>query len=187
MIRLTTHKRFELFKAEPECGKKEKMLLKFNQTWTKINQIRAKIANNPRMDPTDYNLPSEYIYSQQPFGSFFYKLYDQMDYTAAQNTCTQFGSVLPVPRSAEENEYFGTFTQEHNTHIWLGIDDIVNEGEFVDSDGLPISFQNWNTDQPSNSFGNENAVVLSKHSDEFKWNDVSADSTNAAALCVFYL
>ena len=77
--------------------------------------------------------------------------------------------------------------QEHDKHIWLGINDIVNEGEFVDNDGLPISFQNWNTDQPSNSFGNENAVILSKHSDEFKWNDVSADNTNPIALCVFNL
>merc|ERR1712131_224611 len=29
----------------PGCGKKDKMMLKFNQTWTKINQIRTAIAN----------------------------------------------------------------------------------------------------------------------------------------------
>ena len=189
MIRLTAHKRFELLKAEPECGKKEKMLFKFNQTWTKINQIRAKIANNPRMDPTDYNLPSDYIYSHQPFGSFFYKLYDKMDYTAAKNTCEQLGAVLPVPRSTEENEYFGTIGRNHDKHIWLGINDIVNEGEFVDNDGLPISFQNWNTGQPDN-VGNEDAVELQSsedHSIGFKWNDIRESSGNAAPLCVFYL
>ena len=71
-------------------------MLKFTQTWTKINEIRAKIADNPRMHPADYNLPWDYIYSQQPFGSFFYKLYDEMDYTAAQNTCKQFGAVLQI-------------------------------------------------------------------------------------------
>ena len=165
-------------------------MLKFSQTWSKINEIRAKIAENPRMHPADYNLPWDYVYSQQPFGSFFYKLYDKMDYTAAQNTCKQFGAVLPVPRSMEENEYFGMLGREHDKHIWLGINDIVNEGDFVDNDGLPISFQHWNNGQPSNSFGNENVVELQSsedHSIGFKWNDIRESNTNAAALCVFYV
>ena len=64
-----------------------------------------------------------------------------MDYTAAQNTCKQFGAVLPVEEneyfvSMEENEYFGMLSREHDKHIWLGISDIVNEGQFVDNDGL---------------------------------------------------
>ena len=178
------------FKAEQDCGKKEKMMLKFNQTWTKINRIRAKIANDHiSMDPASHNLPSDYIYSHQPFGTFFYKVYDKMDYTSAQNTCKQDGAVLPVPRSIEENEYFGTLGRNHEKHIWLGINDIVNEGEFVDNDGVPISFTNWNTNQPDN-IGDEDAVELqsaAEHSIDFKWNDIRESSSNAAALCVFYL
>lgn len=168
-------------------------MLKFSQTWSKINEIRAKIVNNPRMHPSDYNLPSDYIYSQKPFGSFFYKVYDKMDYTAAQNTCKQFGAVLPVPRSTEENEYFGSLGHAHNSagiHVWLGINDIANEGEFVDNDGLPISFSNWNTGVPDNTNGDEHAVAMSitdVPSVDLKWNDIRETFTNAAPICVFYL
>ena len=140
-------------------------------------------------DPASYNLPSDYIYSEQPFGTFFYKLYDKMDYTSAQNTCTQDGAVLLVPRSIEENEFFGMLGRENNKHIWLGINDIVDEGQFVDNDGIPISFQHWNTGQPDN-VGDEDAVELQSSEDHaigFKWNDIRESSTNAAPLCVFYL
>ena len=139
------------------------------------------------MDPTSYNLPSDYIYSDQPFGILFFKLYGGMNYLSAQNICKEDGAALPVPKSMEENKYFGSIGRNHSKHIWLGINDIANEGEFVDNDGVPITFQNWNTGQPSNSH-NEDAVELqSVQTDDFKWNDLGIKNDKPAPLCVFFL
>ena len=141
------------------------------------------------MDPTSYNLPPDYIYSDQPFGILFFKLYDGMNYLSAQKKCKQDGAALPVPKSMEENEYFGNLGRNQGKHIWLGINDIANEGEFVDNDGQAITFQNWNTGNPGNSGpdSNEDAVELQAvQSDDFKWNDLSINNDKPSALCVFF-
>ena len=57
----------------------------------------------------------------------------------------------------------------------------------------PISFQHWGAGQPCNSLGNEHVVELQSSEDhlgrpiDFKWNDIRESSTDAAALCVFYV
>ena len=84
-----------------------------------------------------------------------------MDWLAAKKTCESDGAKLPVPRSIEENNFFGKLAREKNRYIWLGINDITKDGEFVDLDGIPISFQNWNKGEPNNYMGkDEDAVVL---------------------------
>ena len=110
-----------------------------------------------------------------------------MDYLSAQNKCKQDGAALPVPKSMEENEYFGKLGRNRNTHIWLGINDIANEGEFVDNDGLPITFENWNTGQPSNSRNEDAVEIQSVQSTDFKWNDLGANNNKPSPLCVLFL
>ena len=139
-------------------------------------------------DPTVYNLPKDYIYSHQTFGTFFYKFYDNMDWWSAKNICDQHGAVLPVPKSFEENEYFATLGLQNgqNRHIWLDINDISNEGVFVDHDGKPITFTNWMSGEPNNA-GDEDAVYIPrfKH-DNLQWNDLGTHHDFPYALCVFY-
>ena len=63
-------------------------------------------------------------------------------------------------------------------HIWLGIDDIANENDWVASDGSTLSYFNWGTvggvDQPDN-LNNEDVVhILSSTFPDGtpgKWND----------------
>ena len=106
-----------------------------------------------------------------------------MDWNSAKSTCEQDGAALLVPKSIEENNFFAFV--EHsglNVKIWLGINDIDTEGEFVDSKGNPITFQNWNVGEPNN-FRDEDAVEILSHNG--KWNDDSVND-QAIALCVFY-
>lgn len=44
---------------------------------------------------------------------------------------------------------------------YIGVNDIVNEGEFVwISSGQNATYLNWGPDQPNNRWGNENCVVI---------------------------
>jgi len=139
-------------------------------------------------DPTLYNLPDDYIYSDQTFGTFFFKFYENMDWYSAKKTCEEHGAKLPVPRSIEENSYFATLGQKNgqNRHIWLGINDIAEENRFVDNDDEPISFFNWMSGEPNNA-GNEDAVYIPRFQpNNEKWNDLGTQHDFPYALCVFY-
>ena len=127
--------------------------------------------------------PAGYIYSNQTFGTFYYKFYEQKTWYDAKRACEKDGAELPVPRSDEENEYFSTLATES---IWLGINDVENEGVWVDNDGKRISYQNWGYGEPNNVDGGEDAVSIGRWDDSSKWNDARIASQSIYTLCIFY-
>ena len=44
-------------------------------------------------------LSREYKFSKQAFGDVYYKIYDRMKFQKARQTCEEYGTSLPVPRS----------------------------------------------------------------------------------------
>ena len=52
--------------------------------------------------------------------------------------------------------------------FWIGVNDIDEEGTFVSTDGSPLTFTNWKTDEPNDYGSGEDAVVI--RSDGL-WND----------------
>lgn len=129
-----------------------------------------------------YNLPDDYTYENQSFGSFFYKFYDRMDWNSAKTTCEGDGASLLVPRSIEENNFFAFLIETHE-EMWLGINDIEIEGEFVDNDGKNITFQNWNDGEPNDYMRREDVVVI--RTNDGLWNDQKSNNKRRT-LCVLF-
>ena len=50
-------------------------------------------------DPEYYNLPEDYLLSNNSWGTIFYKTYEKMNFTAAKEICAKDGSSLPLPKS----------------------------------------------------------------------------------------
>ena len=69
-----------------------------------------------------------------------------------------------------------------NGHVWIGVNDIDEEGTFVSTDGSVLTFTNWKTGQPDNWGSGEDAVVI-RWSDGF-WGDVP--STNLYKIICIY-
>ena len=46
-----------------------------------------------------------YTYTEQDFGSFFYKMYDRMSWHDGQKACQADGTHMVVPESVEENKF----------------------------------------------------------------------------------
>ena len=65
-----------------------------------------------------------------------------MTYTAAKAQCTSDGSFLAYPKSEAENSFMVGLIP--NNHIWIGINDIDQEGKFVAVDGRDVSYTKWN-------------------------------------------
>ena len=128
---------------------------------------------------------NDYIYSDQNFGKFFYKFYKEMDWNSAKNKCEQDGATLLVPKSIEECQYFASLMSSSlssSSEIWLGVNDLANEGEYVDNNNEPITFHNWNYGEPNN-VGNEDAVILRN---DATWNDFLIYKSRST-LCVLFV
>jgi len=96
------------------------------------------------------------------------------DQAGAQKFCADNGGVLARPGSMEETlaitEFMGT------DHAYIGVNDIDTDGTYYFNDAtnnsvVPVTWTNWNTGEPSNTWGQEHCVVL-RANKEFKWNDV---------------
>ena len=58
-------------------------------------------------DPNEWDLVTKmgYTYTEQDFGSFFYKMYDRMNWHDGQKACQADGTHMVVPESVEENRF----------------------------------------------------------------------------------
>ena len=121
-------------------------------------------------EPNDYNLPDDYFFVSKSWGRVFYKVYsERMTYWAAKTQCESDGAFLAIPRSEAENDYIASLIP--NNDIWIGINDIHQEGVFVAVDGSDITYTNWNSGEPNNYYGDEDAVHMHDHQNT--WNDMA--------------
>ena len=114
------------------------------------------------------------MYASNPWGDSFYKIYGEMNYTAAESQCKSDGALLAVPRFESENNFIADLI---TTIFWIGVNDIKEEGKFVTVEG-DLSYKNWYEGQPSNwpySDGyDEDGVQLNWKSHGY-WNDARID------------
>ena len=83
-----------------------------------------------------------------------------MNYTEAKTQCKSDGALLALPKSNSENKFIADLIP--NEHIWIGLDDIEEEGKFVASDGHNVSYTKWYTlnNEPNNYNDNEDGVHI---------------------------
>ena len=71
----------------------------------------------------------------------------------------------------EVNEFAKTEALGNTVAIWIGIHDIINEGNFIyDSSNEAIVYENWNSGDPNNDWTGEDCTEL--RIDGGKWNDM---------------
>ena len=96
-----------------------------------------------------------------------------MSYAAADSQCKSDGSFLAIPRSEAENDFIASLIP--NEYIWIGINDIEQEGRYVTVDGSAISYTNWDIGQPDNylhSFSPEGEDGIHIWKEDKRWNDI---------------
>jgi len=100
-------------------------------------------------------------------------------WTASQAEALTFGgNLVTINDQAEQDWVFGTFGTVGGTkyHLWIGLNDVSSEGNFVWASGEPVSCTNWWGSQPDN-FQNEDCVHMFHQTINFgnsggKWNDL---------------
>ncbi|XP_026156156.1 tetranectin-like [Mastacembelus armatus] len=98
-------------------------------------------------------------------------------YHTASEDCNSLGGVLGTPISSNENDQLTEYVRQSigpDEKVWLGINDMMNEGTWMDQTGLSITYKNWDTSnsrsaQPDGG-PSQNCAVLSG-SARGKWFD----------------
>lgn len=107
---------------------------------------------------------------------------------AANDDCIAKGGTLSSPLSGDENDQLYTYVRQTigpEGHIWLGFNDILKEGEWMDQTSSTIRFKNWEseiTHQPDGG-RSQNCVILSSKANG-KWFDEDCRSEKAS-VCQF--
>ena len=86
------------------------------------------------------------------------------------------------PKSLEANNEVNELANAQGvTWFWIGINDQINQGNFVyDSSNVPLVYENWNPGEP-NGESREDCAILSIDGDK-KWYDVPC-TWNMAFVC----
>ncbi|KAM4636298.1 mannose-binding protein A-like isoform 2-T2 [Discoglossus pictus] len=123
--------------------------------------------------------------TQTTSGNKMYSLsWREDNFARAQAVCEKFGGTLPKPMNNDENSAIYLLAKVVHTvtkkSIFLGINDIKQEGVFVYPDGKKITYTNWNHDEPNGGRG-ENCIQIYDHG---KWIDITCEIINQV-VCEF--
>ena len=108
-----------------------------------------------------------------------------MNYLDAKAQCESDGAYLATPRSDDQNAFLSSLIPNEN--IWIGLNDIDEEGTFVSVDDKEVSYTKWLYGEPNDS-GNEDGVEIigDRESSNGYWNDKSTTIQNQF-VCTSYI
>jgi len=145
-------------------------------------------------------LPGDYTYAEKSWPldegldswgvsrvKLFYKIHYALQYPAAKIECESDGAVLAIPRSEAENDFIADLIP--NERIWIGINDMDQEGLFVGVDGSQISWTKWAPGQPDQGLGEDGVEIVQGIDGQTipkSWND-AAISDFRRFVCLRYI
>ncbi|KAL7874786.1 hypothetical protein SRHO_G00057560 [Serrasalmus rhombeus] len=106
----------------------------------------------------------------------------------ASDDCITKGGTLSTPANGDENDQLYAYVRQTigpEEHIWLGINDMVKEGDWVDKMDTTVRFKNWETEVTHQPDGgrSQNCAILSSPANG-KWFDESCRAEKAS-VCEF--
>ncbi|XP_051503250.1 tetranectin-like protein isoform X2 [Myxocyprinus asiaticus] len=104
-----------------------------------------------------------YLVSEQP-----------KHYHEANEECIAQGGTLAIPRDMNENDDLRDYAKRSSSgskDFWIGITDIVKEGQYVDVNSLPITFFHWDHSKKEPTGGKRESCVVLSLAAQGKWHD----------------
>ncbi|MDP6946329.1 MAG: lectin-like protein, partial [Myxococcota bacterium] len=104
------------------------------------------------------------------------------NYQDAHDACLARGADLISIHSQEQQEAIGEAAYaNYNGHLWIGLNDRLEEGTFAWTDGSPVDYENWNDNEPNDHGSGEDCGHLYEGNGN-KWNDLPCHH-EAGYLC----
>ncbi|XP_071943825.1 uncharacterized protein [Antedon mediterranea] len=128
-------------------------------------------------------------YEQFKGSCYHFKLDVGLSFTDAQDYCSGKGGYLVVIDSEDENVYITQSMVDltDKTYVWIGINDIEEEGIWVPEAPMFTSYTNWNPGQPDNyvNYDGEHCAHLQVQNGRGGWNDIPCSFNYMGTVCEF--
>lgn len=138
------------------------------KTMVRYAQIRLRMINGTaRQYIVEPGVVDGHV---NPANNHTYLLVSPTSWTSAEKLAKSLGGHLAAINNNEENEWVRrTFAQVRG--MWIGLNDRKKEGEFVWSNGDPLTFQKWFRNEPNNYDEREHWVAMFVRGYNGAWND----------------
>ena len=116
-----------------------------------------------------------------PSNNHTYHLLSASSWSDAASVARSLGGFLVTVDDSEEDQWlFDTFAVSNDTtrHLWIGLSDHQNEGDFRWHDGTPFTYRNWGEGQPGDGDDEDYVHITGTNMgtiDPATWNDLEDD------------
>lgn len=142
--------------------------------------VSNQIKNADIGTAADRNELDKYSYTEYEFnGNTYAFIENEMLWNEAREVCEKFGGHLAYINSEAEQEFITEITKNYYTA--LGGWDELSEGEWTWLDGSEMTFTNWRSGEPNNSYPHQNHLYIN-YSGAGKW-DNGYDNRMAPFVC----
>ncbi len=131
-----------------------------------------------------------------PANGHLYYLLSANGWLEAENEAVSLGGHLATINDPAEQDWvwatFGPDSSFQTGPLWIGLNDVVEEGAFVWSSGEPAGFTYWKPGEPRGDVPNEDYVAMDTANqppvgNPGRWNDYQPDIFEAVAeICTAY-
>ncbi|CAH2321371.1 Hypothetical predicted protein [Pelobates cultripes] len=97
------------------------------------------------------------------------------DYSTSRAICEVLGGTLPTPKNRDEYDFIKQYAKELKKYIFVGINDIKEEGVFVYLNGTQITYSYWGPEEP-NGKRKENCIEIRETHNG--WIDINCANKN---------
>ena len=142
--------------------------------------VSNQIKNADIGTTADRNELDKYSYTKYEFnGNTYTFIENEMLWNEAREVCEKLGGHLAYINSEAEQEFITEITKNYYTA--LGGWDELSEGEWTWLDGSEMTFTNWRSGEPNNSYPHQNHLYIN-YSGAGKWDD-GYDNRMAPFVC----
>ncbi|XP_072021362.1 macrophage mannose receptor 1-like [Amphiura filiformis] len=138
----------------------------------KVIEVPFEITSDPQYCPEGWTR----------YGAFCYIINDEQVAQYEADTLCQLDDARLTSIHSQGEQKFHEYMSKGKL-IWIGLNDEETENVFVYTNGYEMDYTNWDENEPSNSGGNEDCVILHTLPEKLgKWNDISCDR-KASFMC----
>ena len=149
-----------------------------------LTALMLLVSASPFITPTSANDIEEIEVLQtviNPSNNHTYHLLSASSWSDAASVARSLGGFLvTIDDNSEDDWIYDTFAVDNNTtrHLWIGLSDHQNEGDFRWHDGTPFTYRNWGEGQPGDGDDEDYVHITGTNMGSIEpatWNDLEDD------------
>ena len=155
-----------------------------NRKATLLTALMILVVASPMATPVSADEIEEIEVLQtvvNPSNNHTYHLLSASSWSDAASVARSLGGFLVTVDDADEDEWiFDTFAVDNDTtrHLWIGLSDEQEEGDFRWHDGTPFTYRNWGEGQPGDGDDEDYVHITGTNMGSIEpasWNDLEDD------------